>query len=87
MLLSLFKKYVWLVNLILIAAIAYVVALAINDKVSDGIYSPSKDILSVDGSSDKFVRLKTTQPNRAYYEVILTRNIFSHENSIGTTDT
>ena len=81
MLLSLFKKYVWLVNLILIVAIAYVVALAINDKVSDGIYSPSKDIHSVDGSSDKFVRLKTTQPNRAYYEVILTRNIFGLENT------
>lgn len=76
MLLSLFKKYVWLVNLVLIVAIAYVVALAVNDRIGDSIYSPSKDILSVNDSSNKFVRLKTTQPNRAYYEVILTRNIF-----------
>jgi general secretion pathway protein C len=76
MFLSLFKKYVWLVNLILIVAIAYVVALAVNDRIGDSIYSPSKDILSDNDNSNKFVRLKTTQPNRAYYEVILTRNIF-----------
>lgn len=87
MLLSLFKKYVWLVNLILIMAIAYVVALAINDKVSDGIYTPSKDILSDNNNSNKFVRLKTTQPNRAYYEVILTRNIFGLESANFSTDT
>ena len=81
MLLSLFKKYVWLVNLLLIVAIAYVVALAVNDKIGDSIYSPSKDILSDNDNSNKFVRLKTTQPNRAYYEVILTRNIFGLDNS------
>lgn len=81
MLLSLFKKYVWLVNLILIVAIAYVVALAVNDKIGDSIYSPSKDILSENSNSNKFVRLKTTQPNRAYYEVILTRNIFGLDNT------
>jgi len=76
MLLSLFKKYVWLVNLVLIVAIAYVVALAVNDRIGDNIYSPSKNILSDNDNSNKFVRLKTTQPSRAYYEVILTRNIF-----------
>ena len=76
MLLSLFKKYVWLVNLVLIVAIAYVVALAVNDRISDKIYSPSKDILSENDNSNKFVRLKTTQPSREYYEVILIRNIF-----------
>jgi general secretion pathway protein C len=76
MFLSLFKKYVWVVNLVLIVAIAYVVALAVNDKIGDKIYSPSKDVLSDNNTSNKFVRLKTTQPNRAYYEVILTRNIF-----------
>ena len=76
MLLSLLKKYVWLVNLVLIVAIAYVVALAVNDRIGDSIYSSSKDILSDNENSHKFVRLKSTQPNRAYYEVILTRNIF-----------
>ncbi len=81
MLLSLFKKYVWLVNLLLIVAIAYVIALAVNDKIGDSIYSPSKDILSGNDNSNKFVRLKTTQPNRAYYEVILTRNIFGLDNT------
>lgn len=81
MFLSLFKKYVWLVNLILIVAIAYVVALAVNDKIGDSIYSPSQDILSDNDNSNKFVRLKTTQPNRAYYEVILTRNIFGLDNT------
>ena len=81
MFLSLFKKYVWLVNLILIVAIAYVVALAVNDKIGDSIYSPSQNILSDNDNSNKFVRLKTTQPNRAYYEVILTRNIFGLDNT------
>jgi len=80
MFLSLLKKYVWVVNLVLIVAIAYVVALAVNDKIGDKIYSPSKDILSDNYTSNKFVRLKTTQPNRAYYEVILTRNIFGLDN-------
>ncbi len=80
MYLSLLKKYVWVVNLVLIVAIAYVVALAVNDKIGDKIYSPSKDILSDNYTSNKFVRLKTTQPNRAYYEVILTRNIFGLDN-------
>lgn len=81
MLLSLFKKYVWVVNLVLIVAIAYVVALAVNDKIGDKIYSLSKDVLSDNNTSNKFVRLKTTQPNRAYYEVILTRNIFGLDNA------
>lgn len=76
MFLSLFKKYVWLVNLILIIAIAYVVALAVNDKIGDKIYSLSDVTLSDNDASEKYARLKTTQPNRAYYEVILTRNIF-----------
>jgi len=80
MFLSLFKKYVWLVNLVLIVAIAFVVALAVNDKIGDSIFSPSQDISS-ENNSNKFVRLKTTQPNRAYYEVILTRNIFGLDNT------
>ena len=84
MLLSLFKKYVWLVNLLLIVAIAYVIALAVNDKIGDSIYSPSKDILSDNDNSNKFVWLKTTQPNRAYYEVIMTRQILISSFSVLT---
>ncbi|MGI9533610.1 MAG: type II secretion system protein GspC [Thermodesulfobacteriota bacterium] len=77
MILSILKKYVWVINLVLIISIAYVLALIVNDKLSKTIYSPAVNAVSENAyNSDKFVRLKTKQPNRAYYDAILQRNVF-----------
>jgi len=80
MIVSILKKYVWIINLVLIICIAYVLALIVNDKLSKNIYSPVANAVSENGnSSQKLVRLKTKQPNRDYYNAILKRNIFGIE--------
>ena len=80
MIVSILKKYVWIINLVLIISIAYVLALIVNDKLSKSIYSPVANAISDNGeNSKKFVQLKTKQPGRIYYDAILKRNIFGLE--------
>ena len=77
MLYSLLKKYVWVINLVLIIVLAYVIALTINDKVSSKIFSHTANaITESNDQSDKLVRIKSVQPVRAYYNIILDKNIF-----------
>ena len=76
MILSILKKYVWVINLVLIISIAYVLALVVNDKLSTSIYSPAVNGISEKVNNDRSVRLNTKGHNRAYYETILQRNIF-----------
>ena len=80
MILSILKKYVWVVNLVLIIAIAYVLALIVNDKLSKSIYSPAVNTTSDNTHRpENLVDLKTKPQNRAYYDVILKKNIFGLE--------
>ena len=80
MILSILKKYVWVINLILIISIAYVLALIVNDKLSKAIYSPTVNAASDNvGNNQKFARLNTKRQNRAYYDAILQRNVFGLE--------
>ena len=77
MILSILKKYIWIVNIILLIAIAYVLSLLINQKVATKIFSseqltsPSKknSTLKIMGNTNKTRR-------RSYYDLIYYRNLF-----------
>ncbi len=70
------KKYIWVINLILIAGIAYTLAQIVNDKIKEGIYSSqSATVRNSNSNDDEAMKLKQTA-SRSSYEVILKRNIF-----------
>lgn len=83
MIFSLFKKYIWLINIILIVAIAYLVASMFNNRLKSEIFSPEKFSTSerVENSKNKFAVLDQKKYNRTYYDLILKRNIFGGTNS------
>ena len=77
MLYSILKKYIWVVNLVLIIILSYVIALTINDKVGHKIFSRTANaITDTKNDSENLVSIKSKQPKRSYYNVILDKNIF-----------
>lgn len=85
MILSLVKKYTWVINVLLIIAIAYVLALIVNDRLKKKIFSPMD--IEASGSKqqnpNRYARLNQKQPKKAYYDIILKSNIFGISNSSG----
>lgn len=80
MLVTILKKYVWVINLCLITGLAYLAAVTVNQKIEGMISSPRA------AASQKFLNDKESKPESSakraisYYHVILTRNIFGITN-------
>ncbi len=77
MLVTILKKYVWVINLILLTGLAYLLATTVNGQIegklkpTDAVASQKFDV--IDPSNSK--RAHRTKPE-SYYKVIATRNIF-----------
>jgi general secretion pathway protein C len=76
---SILKKYIWVINLILLAGLSYVIAQIINDRIKEGVSPPlsearasSNAFSGEEGVNGKLNRL----PAHSSYNVILKRNIF-----------
>lgn len=79
MILSFLKKYIFVVNLILIAAIAFVVAQIVNDKIKDKVSPPPYSEIEAgsDSGENNYADEKSSLvSSRSSYDVILKRNIF-----------
>ncbi|HSE83613.1 MAG TPA: type II secretion system protein GspC [Thermodesulfobacteriota bacterium] len=79
MILSFLKKYIFVVNLILLAAIALVVAQIVNDKVKDKVSPPPGGGIEagLDSGKKNYADEKPSLiSSRSSYDVILERNIF-----------
>ncbi len=80
MLVTILKKYVWVINLCLITGLAYLAAVTVNQKIEGMISSPRA------AASQKFLDDGESKPESSakraisYYHVILTRNIFGITN-------
>ena len=76
MILSLIKKYIWVINIILIVAIAYVIAGLINDKIKEKVGGGAT--VSVDSSEieKKYKSINRKVPSRSHYDAIIDRNLF-----------
>ncbi len=70
-------KHIWVLNVILIIAVAYVFARIVNDRLSKGIYHPTAITKADNLNKFKgFVHAKTKEHDRTYYDIILKNNIF-----------
>lgn len=76
MLLFLLKKYVSVVNVLLIAAIAYLVAAMVNDALRDRIESGASTAISVDAFKDKYENVRVSRRPRSHYDAIVKTNLF-----------
>ncbi len=79
MILSFLKRYVFVVNLVLLAAIAFVVAQIVSDKITDKVSPPpySEIEANTDSGKKNFADEKPSLvSSRRSYDVILDRNIF-----------
>ncbi len=80
MLVTILKKYVWVINLCLLTGLAYLAAVTVNQKIEGIISSPRA------AASQKFLDDRESRPESSakraisYYQVILTRNIFGITN-------
>ena len=77
MLVTILKKYVWVINLILLTGLAYLLALAVNGKIEGKI--KSGDAVASQRFEPTDIDMRNKSPRRkpeSYYSVILTRNIF-----------
>lgn len=78
MIISIIKKYVWVLNVLILILIAYLVASMINDGIREKLYSAENVVASVNEQnvSEKYRNLDTKTPPRSYYDMILNNNIF-----------
>lgn len=77
------QKYIWVINVILIIAIAYVSARIVNDRVAKNIYHPTAvTTAAVVNDFKSSSAKKTKKHNRTYYDIILTKNIFGPRQSV-----
>jgi general secretion pathway protein C len=84
MFVTILKKYIWVFNLVLLTALAYVAALTVNHKIEGMVTSPGaiasqKFTQSTVSSSDE----TNAKHPLSYYNVIMTRNIFGIESLTG----
>ncbi|MFB3147849.1 MAG: type II secretion system protein GspC [Thermodesulfobacteriota bacterium] len=75
---TILKRYVWVVNLILLAVLAYLLALSVNGKIQSKVTSQNAE------ASQKFFPSENNETRRSNkiipissYQIILKRNIFS----------
>lgn len=80
MFVTIFKKYVWVVNLLLLTGLAYIAALTVNQKIQGAVSSPGASSRKITQAEDSDTRLANTRRPLSYYQVILTRNIFGITN-------
>src|SRR3990172_7452742 len=79
MIASVIKRYIWVINLILLAGISYTIAKIATDRIKDAVTPPvseafASSMLSPENRLDS--NLKQLSP-RSSYNVILTKNIFN----------
>ena len=87
MLLLLLRKYVWVVNVLLIVAIAYSVAAMINNGLRDKIESDKGGVTSEHLHKEKYGRVKIPYRSRSYYDSILKTNLFGAGGYAGQMET
>ncbi|MGH7884244.1 MAG: type II secretion system protein GspC [Thermodesulfobacteriota bacterium] len=76
MILSLLKKYIWVINVILIVMIAYVIAGIISNKIKTEI-NPKRTLINDNTEiENKYKNIKTKVPLRKNYDAIIERNLF-----------
>lgn len=76
MLLFLLKKYVWVVNAVLLVAISYLVAGTINDALRDGIESGATAATGGDAYKSRYEGVKVPRRSRSYYDPIVATGLF-----------
>lgn len=76
MLLFLLKKYVWVVNVLLIVAIAYSLAGMINGALRDRIESGAASAPGGEAYKSRYEDVKVPYRARSYYDPIVTTNLF-----------
>lgn len=76
MLLSLLKKYIWVINIVLIIAIAYVIAGLINDKIKSNLDTAETVRVKESEIKNKYKSIKTKVPPKSHYDTIIERNLF-----------
>lgn len=76
MLLFLLKKYVWVVNALLLVAISYLVAGMINDALRDRIESGATAATGGDAYKSRYEDVKVPRRPRSYYDPIVATGLF-----------
>ena len=76
MFLLVLRKYAWVVNVLLIVAIAYSVSAMINNVLRDKIESDKGGLTGEHVYKEKYGRVKTPYRPREYYDSILKTNLF-----------
>ena len=77
MLVTILKKYVWVINLLLLTGLAYLAALTVNQKLQGVVSSPGAIASQkLDQGNPGRQRDTSVRRPRSYYDLILTRNIF-----------
>ena len=87
MVLLLLRKYVWVVNVLLIVAIAYSVAAMINNGLRDKIESDKGGVTSEHLYKEKYGRVKIPYRSRSYYDSILKTSLFGAGGYAGQMET
>ncbi len=91
MIVTILKKYVWVLNLLLLSALAYVLATVVNSSI-EGELSSSTAVASQQNSSNNPVKRSSRRQPLNYYEVIVQRNLFgvtnvgSNESTVGSSE-
>ncbi len=76
MLLPVLKKYVWVINLLLIVAISYSIAAMINNGLREKIESGTQTHFGDHLYEEKYGRINIPYRSRDYYDQILKNNLF-----------
>lgn len=79
MIASVIKKYIWIINLILLAGISYTIAKTVTDRIKEVVTPPTSEALAFSKLSPENPldsNFKHSSP-RSSYDVILERNIFN----------
>lgn len=87
MLLFVLRKYVWVVNILLIVAIAYSVSAMINNGLRDKIESDKGGLTGEHLYREKYGRVKIPYRSREYYDSILKTNLFATGGYAGQMET
>lgn len=81
MLVTILKKYIWVLNLILLTGLAYALALTVNGKIKSGISSnkaiASPNLSTFESGTERAFRRPVPESD---YDIIVKRNIFGVEN-------
>lgn len=76
MIFSILKKYIWLINILLLVAIAYVVASMISDRIQNKLDTSNQVEIENTAFKDRYKEIKDFKNSRNYYELIEKRNLF-----------